>query len=347
VDIEGVVIPFVIDFNQKRTNLKIFLGKTMSTIQPEIWGIRLKNSRFHPVCTPPSVGQTGTFVYSPDKSHALATVPVTIKTLTNDCGTAKIEALDLMGRHISLKINPEMGLARIAKVGDTYLLPREMKWSVMEGFGEVTASRESYLVKTAGMKLSSQPVKLSPNGHGYYTLRGVNKYAFAADLDPTNLSKSDAMFILGCLGAGTDKIASGLEASHRYGVAEFHGLNFIPTKLEKVSEAIPRLNWLVKAAKETRRNLLKEASFIDNSQSVDALLSLNFVTPANITKFVSKIPHFKASISNLASALIATRLGVKEIPEEAASVAMSKLIEVVDGLERLRASQEVQSQPTT
>lgn len=344
LSIEGVVIPKVIDFNQKLVNLKIFLGKTMSTIQPEIYGVRLQNSRFQPECTPPSVGQTGTFIYQPAKTQSLATIPVTIKTITNDVGILKIDAMDLMGRPYHLKVSTDMGLKRIARLGDHYLLPREMKWIVMEGFGEVTNSPESYAVKTAAQTLTTTPVKLGYNGFERYSLRGINKYAKEARLDHTNLHSSEVKFLLTCLGAGSQKIASSIKMAKTKGLAEIHGLRFIPTRSEKIASARPQAAFLVKAAKEIKRNLIKEASYVDNAQSVDALLSLNFVTPENISKFIGKIPHFKATISNLASALLGSRLGIREIPEEASSVAMAKLIEVVDGLERLRASQEVQGQ---
>jgi hypothetical protein len=214
----------------------------------------------------------------------------------------------------------------------------------MEGFDEVTNSLESYAVKTAGRRLTDKPVKLSPNGFDFYTLRGVDKYAQAAGWDHTNLDRSQTKLILASLGCPMDKIAQAFKIASRSGVAEFHNLNFIPTKAEKIASFRPKAGALIKAAKSIKRNLFKEASFIDNAQTVDALLSLNFVTPSNISKFIGKIPHFKASISNLASALLASRLGMKEIPEEATAVAMEKLIEVIEGLEKLRASQEVMGQ---
>lgn len=348
VSVEGVVIPKVVDFNQKPVNLKIFIGKTMSTIQPNIWGVRLQNSRFHPPEANPRVGQTGTFIYQPDKSHALATIPVAIRSLTEDCGCICIKAQDLLGNGYRLKLNPNLDLKRIAQSADgSYVLPaghHGMKWVVMEGFGEVTNSAESYNIKTAGQVLTNKPVKLSPNGYDFYTLRGVDKYAQAAGWDHTNLDRAQTKFLLACLGCPQEKIAKAFEVARRVGVAEMHSLNFIPTVQEKIAEARPKAAALIKAAKETKRNLLKEASYIDNAQTVDALLSLNFVSPDNIAKFVGKLPHFKATISNLASSLIASRLGMKEIPEEAAAVAMSRLIEVVDGLEKLRATQEIVAQ---
>lgn len=342
--IEGVVVPKVIDFNQKPVDLKIFLGKTMSTIQPEIWGVRIKNSRFKPEFTIPRVGQTGTFVFMPDKSHALCTIPVTIRSVTNDCGQVKIKASDLMGRPYHMSLSTFHGLQRIATgMQGEYILPKEMKWTVMEGFGDVTNSAESYAVKTAGDKLTATPVKLASTGYGFYSIRGVNKYAAAAGWDHTNVKEYQAKFLLSCLGCSQEKIASAMTQARLKGVAEIHGLNFIPLKSEKIAEFRPKANAAVKIASKLKRNLIKEASYIDDSQTVDALLSLNFITPDNIAKFVGKIPHYKATISNLASALLASRLGIGEIPEEACVVAIENLVQVVDGLDKLRSTQDAKA----
>jgi len=345
LSVEGVVIPKVIDFDQKSVDLKIFLGTTMSTVQQDIWGIRQKNSRFKPKCAPPRVGQTGTFLYKPDESHAIATIPVTIRTVSAGEEGYKLEALDLTGRGYHFTINPKLGLKRIARLRDgSYLLPKEMHWCIMEGFGEVSNSAASYLVKTASHTLTDKPVTIIPTGYDFYSMRGVKKYAQAAGWDETNMSKSQTTFLLHVLGCGSEKIAQAFDVARRKGHAELHGLNFIPTVQDKIAEYRPAAATLRKHALATKRNLIKEASMVDDAQTVDALLSLNFVNPTNISKFVGKIPHFKATISNLSSALLASRLGVQDIPEEACSVAVEKLIEVVDGLERLRASQEVQGQ---
>ena len=342
VGLEGVVVPHVVDFNQDKVDVKLFLGKGFSTVQNNIWGMRIKNSRFKPEYSQPRVGQSGTFVYQPDQSHAVATIPVTIRSVHDDCGSLKIKAMDLTGKPYHLAIASKMGLKRIATLPTgEYLVPKEMKWTVMEGFGEVSNSAISYAVKTAGARLTTNPVKLSPNGFGAYTLRGVDKYASAMGVDATNLSKVNAKFMLACLGCPQEKIAQAFKVAQMRGVAELHGLATPPLKDEKIAQARPKAAAAVKIASLLRRDLIKEASYIDNSQTVDALLSLNFVSPTNIGKFVGKIPHFKGTISNLASALLASRLGMTDIPEEACSVAMSKLVEVVDGLERLRASQDV------
>ena len=351
VSVEGVVIPRVIDFDQKRVALKLFVGKTMSTLQPEIFGVRIKNSRFKPQYGAPKVGQTGVFIYQPDQSHALATLPVTITAVVKEGGSVMLKAADLMGRPMKLKIG-QYDLKRIAKMGPGhYALPKHLKWCAVEGFTEVSNSPEDYSMKQASARLTDKPVVVMTTGYGQYSIRGVDKYASAAGWDQTNLTGLETKFMLASLGAGESDIGRILKEASVKGRAEVHGLVFPPLLEEKIAAARPLAIKMQKLANSMKVNVWKElsslqglskkAAYLENSQTVDALLSLNFVSPNNISKYISKLPALKSAISHVASCLLASRLGLKEIPEQAASSAMLRLVEVVDGLERLRATQEV------
>jgi hypothetical protein len=342
VEVEGYVIPKVVGFNMERVDLKIFIGKTMSTMQGEIAGIRMKNSAFKMPACAPRAGQTGTFVHQPDASHGLATIPVTIKSVVDDCGSKHLHVVDLNG--ISFKVTlTSTVLDRIAPTPDGYLLPdTKFKWVPMQGFEEVTNSAVDFAVKVAGTVKTANPVKVLYTGYGQYAIRGLDKYAYEAGWTPMNLEEYQVKFLLSSLGASQEKVAHICKKARASTQAIVHNLNLPPLKAEKIAAALPVARKMAKVASDLRCNLTKEASFVENSQTVDTLLSLNFVNPENIAKLVGKLPSFKASISSLASMLIASRLGVREIPEGAASTAMMRLVEVVNGLEALRATQEKQ-----
>jgi len=344
VSVEGIVIPKVIDFDQEIKEIKIFLGKTMSTVQQEIYGERLRHSGFTLEGSFPKVGQTGTFVFNTNPSKGLATIPVTIKSVMEDCGKIVLKVFTLMGEPIKLIICPNTHLERIAKVPSesfpTYMIPGKMKWVAMDNMGEVSNSPHDYIIKSASQVLTNRPVTLIPTGYGQYSVKGVSKYAAAAGWDHTNLSEGQVKFILSAMCCPQEKIASSLKYAHRAGSAELHNLHFTPLKHEKLAKHKPMIERLIKLADASRCNLYKEASYIDNSQTVDALLALNFISPDNMKKFINMVPSLKSAISSLASCLLASRLGMKEIPESAASTGMQRLIEVVAGLERLRATQE-------
>jgi hypothetical protein len=360
VEVEGVVVPHVVDFDQKRVDLKVFLGKTMSTIQPNIFGVRVKNSRFNPLreqCHP-QIGQTGTFLYMADSKHGLCTIPVTIHSVTDDCGQLSLKAHDLMGRAMKLHLQSSSGpgsVQRIVKTGPgEYMLPHSMRWVAMEDFGEVTNSVDDYAVKQAGARKTDWPVTVIGMGQGGYAIRGADKYASAMGVDKTNLDAGTVRFLLASLGAGQDKIAMAFDHIRKFGAAEFHNLNRVPLFAEKVAKARPLAAKIAAVANGLRCNLWKEASMLqglskkasalENSQTVDALLSLNFVNPDNVSKYVGKLPSLKSAVSHLASCLLASRLGMKEIPELAASTAMVRLVEVVDGLEKLKATHDIAAQ---
>lgn len=345
VNVEGLVIPKVIDFDQELKDLKIFLGKTMSTMQKEIYGVRCMHSGFRVEGETPKVGQTGTFVFNTDASHGLATIPVTVKSLMVDCGKVVMKVYTLMGEPLKLIICPKTHLERIAKIPsekfNTYMLPGKMKWVPMDNMCEVSNSPHDYLIKSASQSLTNRPVTVIPTGYGQYSVKGLKKYAGVCGWDQSNLSESKVRFLLASQGVSSEKIAATLKYASRAGSAELHNLRFTPVQQEKVAQRKPYREFLEKFAGKYRCNLYKEASFMNNSQTIDALLSLNFITPDNIAKFINMIPALKSAISTLASCLMASRLGLQEIPENAASVAMQRLIEVVTGLEKLRATKEI------
>ena len=213
-----------------------------------------------------------------------------------------------------------------------------MEWIPMEGFQEVSNSASDYAMKTAAEKLSPNPIRLIHTGYGMYGMKGADKYAEAAGWDKTCLGSHQAKLLLASFGMGEKKIAQAMKVASVRGYADVHHAKLPPLFSEKVASKRDEASLMIKLAKRINTNLYKEASYMENAQTVDALLSLNFVTPENLVKFVQKIPLFKSAISHLASCLIASRLGVMEIPEESARSAIDKLTDVVDGLETIRST---------
>jgi len=360
VIVEGYVIPKVINFDMEVMPLKTFIGKTMSTIQEEIAGVRVKNSSFKLKGHEPRPGQTGCFVYQLNESKALCTVPVTITSVVDDYGSLKMKATDLItGAPLHLSLSDWLpgdnktsnapapvfqDLQRIARVPDGYILPSKFKWVPMEGFQEVTNSAVDYAAKTAAEKHEANPVQLQATGYGQFCLKGVDKYAQAVGWNPQNLDGYQARFLLASLGVGSGKIAEAVKLAERQGFAKIAGVKRLPlgseVKTAAAAKQARRAEVFKKIAAVLKSNLTKEASFMENSQTVDALLSLNFVSQDNVMKFVGYLPSFKGAVSNLCSCLLASRLGMHEIPEQACSTAMYRLIDVINGLEKLRAQQE-------
>ena len=347
VNVEGLVIPKVVDFDQNPVGTKTFLGKGFSTMQADIAGHPIRDRQYIPEGNCPTVGQTGTFFYNDDGKDGLCTVPVTVRSVMRKEGPESkviMQAVDLYGEDICICIPDECSrIQKIVPMGLTdkgikkYHIPSFMRWVPMEGFTSVANSPADYEMKVAAAKTDIAPVRVIQTGYGEYAIRGLDKYAHKMDWDPGRLQSHQAKFLLAAVGANEETINEGFKYAALKGSADFHGTLHVDTYEEKIASVKPKAEELVKKAEELRKDTVKEASYMDSSQTVDALLSLNFISAQNLSNFISKIPIFKATLSHLCSCLLGARLGVREIPEESTASAISKLIDVLNGLEALRA----------
>jgi hypothetical protein len=81
--------------------------------------------------------------------------------------------------------------------------------------------------------------------------------------------------------------------------------------------------------------LVKAAAMLEDADSVDSVLALGFVNEENIERFASVRPMLEEMSGTLAKLLLAARLGIEDIPEEAARSAIANLQRVLDGLSQL------------
>lgn len=85
-----------------------------------------------------------------------------------------------------------------------------------------------------------------------------------------------------------------------------------------------------------RTSLIKEAALLAAPDTIEAVLSLSFVTPENATKYVEFIPTFEDALSKLAETLLGARIGVPDVPEGALASAMGGLERAIQGLKKLQ-----------
>jgi hypothetical protein len=111
---------------------------------------------------------------------------------------------------------------------------------------------------------------------------------------------------------------------------------------DSVADVIPLLtrqhhDMFDAAAPHLRCNLLKEAAAaIEDTETMDAVLSLGFLTPETISGFVDNLPTYDECLSKLSELLIAVRVGLEDVPEAAVLSCVRNLHKVVEGLEGLR-----------
>lgn len=260
--------------------------------------------------------------------------PVTATELNT---SEKDRTNNLDGTPVRMGASTGLGkLITVVKVGDTYYIPESLKFIRLPPLTTLTQFFGSE--KLAAMRT----MRVSTSGGGYFSIAGhpdLEKTASDARFDANNLTATQLDWLL--LGGGFphEKLAELREKVLKVGS--------VPVSINKTASqqktsdspedarktAAMRLISSIQASAE---DVIKVASYIDNSQVVDQVLSLNFISPDNIGLFLGYLPSLEDSSSKLAELTMASRLGMAEIPEQAASTAMKKISEVIVGLKQLQ-----------
>lgn len=345
--VDGVILPQVVTFAGKPTGTKIFVGAEHSAYQASFAGVQLTNSdKFVKLLEPRAarVGQTGTFVYL-DDGKAIATEPVTIKSVVE---YGPLKAFTLSGRKITISRGyaqgesapsaPNKSKAKvldfhgmIEQRPDEYVIPNKMVWIPLEGFGELSSTPNEWLMKEAASHMEAQPLVIRWNGFDEFHLSGL-------DLEKQARSERELKVMLGARGASLEKIAQIVKKAKAVGKCDVHGLARAEKKASIVKEASFKHAFYTQCAALLHRDFIKMAAPFDDKATVDALLALNFINPDNVAKFVSYKPLFYKVKDYLAELLLASRLGMESIPESATVIAMSKMEELCEGLQKLESA---------
>lgn len=253
-----------------------------------------------------------------------------------------------------------------------YFVSAKMMFIRMPRLCAVTEAPEDFK-RVAAVWLDHNPIKVA-HANGRYVLRGgqVEKYAASSQFKPqgashaavvksfaakqngsagglqapatpsiqkvsfdfNSLARHEAEFLLGYWGLGSEKVAEVLDQAKNHIRLEVHHLRF-PEITGSVKTASAVRTELATAIKAPIAQLLKIAANINDAQAVDSVLSLGFVNPENIARFASIKPMLWEVSHMLAKLLLASRLGMEDLPEEAIRSALDHLQRVIDGLSRL------------
>ena len=109
-----------------------------------------------------------------------------------------------------------------------------------------------------------------------------------------------------------------------------------PTSLGEAESAIKEAyDNTFKTIDKLRPNLIKEASVLQDKNTVDAVLSLGLLNKENIMDYIQLAPTLEKVSSDLAKTLLTVRMGLSHIPEQAVKTAMLSLTDVASTLRQL------------
>ena len=302
-------------------DLCLVVGESGASFQEKVAGVRCGDLDLSSLKGQALAGE-GIFVL---KTAGVVTEPVTILNKVEiDNNISYLYDHPLRGRG-SLKIASVKKPVPIS--GNDYLFPEDAIF-VPLSFG----GRYGYDMTTMDKVASSQDrmmeVCLQSDGSEFhFSGRPVNVMDKTAALDVT-----DALLVLGVLGDTPEGAMKKIASAIKNTAISFVAKNRLMEEKEKlaVSKEVANL------ADVIHIDLVKEAASLTNPQTVDSVLSLNFVTPENIQGYVDAIPALEEASSKLAELLVGVRLGLSDVPENAVSSALKGIERATQGLKKLQ-----------
>lgn len=285
-----------------------------------------KNKKFGPFMKTKkaSLGDWVSFVISPSWEHGIASEPVKLASVAvAGKNGIKIAAERADGRRITLILSPDV-VTFVEKDGEYYIPAYdpivlgeriEVETDIRKlDHQEKIASRTENTVEVIWSG-SEYVLRGTDDCRRLNTEYGVNKYAARS-----------ALVKLGATVKEADLILKRAQLSRKINVSGLN--NLITERMIKKASDINKVALL-------KQDTIKLAAMMPTEDSVDKVLSLNFINPLNLRQFIDFIPTFEETVSNLCALLLATRLGLKELDEYALKTAIQVLEKIITDLKNM------------
>lgn len=319
-----------------KTNLKMAFTTGGATLQQDIAGRKLDREFDLDVIKESSANGTGSFIVGD-----YITLPVKVTNRIFEGDTTSYLYEDHTGQRGRIK---KASVNSILKIRDNdYLYPENAKF-VVYGTGAPLLERADTYTKIASVSDHEDSATLHNIG-GAYCVRGP-AVAGVREGEREAISPIETSALLTALGGTADTIKKAMDLAGVYGHANFTASKSLD--MPKVASASPSVDvtdirldlteqfaLILNGVSTGSPYLDKVANQLASQDSLDAVLSLNFVTPENIRGYVEMVPEYDQVLQRLAELLIGARLGLPDIPEGAVESAMRSLDRVVTGLNRL------------
>lgn len=329
-ELVGLVIPNLLDLDGQSLPLSLFTNGSDSGVQGEIVGVRVGEATSTPKDEPSGKGVFCTT----ENGKLVATIPLDIKgrfSAPSTEGAEKIVAEAYDGRQVELSRQP--GLKKIVSMGTEVFVPDSYKWLPLEASNAVSLVGDPDIFdKKASAERILASVTVRCGGTDSYSFRGPVLEKLASD-DTDFLDQDQALFLLSSLGTNLGyaqkKLAEAYSSNAPVQVKIGRG---IKTAHEARGEASIKADEYLSRVPTFRCQLWKEAAVLPDPTAVDAVLSLGFINPENLVQFISYLPELDEAQQKMSELLIASRLGLKELPQSALERSLRAVEEVIEGL---------------
>jgi hypothetical protein len=334
-EIVGVVLPSLVDIDGSEVPIALFSNGSQAAVQTDVLGTPVTGGD---VDLPEGGAPQGYGVFFNNEGGALkATIPLNI--LASKSGPDMNEPAVFMaetydGNPVEVSVQPNIQAVTGSPEG-RMLIPESWRWSSLDNAAEVSlASAEPEVNKQASAMREFASVEIRSGG-STFSISGpaVEKLASA---EKSFLGINDAMFVLAALGVeqeyGIKKLAESMTCSAPVRVRIGR---YIKLASEQEDGALKIAQARLARLPSLRRQLFKEAAVIGDPDAVDTVLSLGFINPENIVEFINYIPQLDESQGKMCELLMASRLGLSDVPEGALEKAVRATEEVIEGLKTI------------
>lgn len=261
----------------------------------------------------------GVFVF-----NGRCTEVVKVAHIVNHNGNVRYEVEDALLGPVQLHVADVVNLTRAAD--REYLLPRDHAFVPVQAANVPLQASPNLMVKISSRTAFRDEMRLAEAASGRLSFTGGGHSPTAEYNDPV----SAALLVLH---GDTDR-----GAKEKVAAAHKRPVTFVATT-RLARDSVKVASAPAQDVSHIREDLVKEAAAIQQQQpatTVDAVLSLGFITPENVQNYIDALPVLDEAASKLAELLIGVRLGLSDVQETAVSGAMSGMDRSIAGLKQLQ-----------
>jgi hypothetical protein len=330
-ELTGWVLPGLIDTDGTRTPLTIFSNGSQTQVQDEICGAWIASGVDLPYAEP-APGRKGLF-YCAGPAGIMATTPVTIEGMEGEMdGGDSILVTSMLGENSKIRLVP--GLKKLVASGNEFMMPSSARFMQIDDESSVAlCSSPEEMGKTSAAMLTPKAV-LYGGDAVEVSLRFEHMPKLASQYG-TTVDHAEAVFAL-CAGGLDSRSALTKVAEAATGrTVTVSGLEDVVLAADVMTEARQKVAASSAAVLALRQELIKEAAVLPDAMTIDAVLSLGFINTENVRMFVSRLPYLEKCLNHVCELLLASRLGLSEVPENPTARAARALDDVIQGLRAL------------
>lgn len=330
----GWAFPQLLSLDMQPMPLTLFTNGSEYSVQEHVAGALLGKGADLPRGRLQGYGA----LYYIDHGNPKVFVPMTVRnSYQSPDGSLHYTAFTDLEEEVDLVFTP--GLKTVVKMGEMeYAVPEEFSkcWLPLKARTELV-SKPLMFTKYASMD-GARPVsslgEIVSDGN-VYSYRGA-PFSKVASSQVTFLDRNDAEFVGVAAGVCPSLIKQALDEAAKGEVVAINGLRTLWDPKEKIARAKVKVAKALEGVNLRNYDLIKEATILDDALTADKILGLGFLNAENVSTFVDMLPGFEYALSQLAEMLMASRLGLKDIPEVALERAKVQLEDVIQGLRTLK-----------